>query len=274
MSKQRLYKDMISNPRMWQLYIAIEDRGLDIMIYNPLEEHSLMTAYLDFEGDFSSKAVEDAIYDNPLLLNDFNRVTVVMRNNHFTLLPDDVTTDPALTETICSELTGRTDSEVLLDRLPLLDMSVAFAPDQDLLNFLRRTFPGVSVRHRISGLIQYWHATSRPMRPLTTLINLRENSIDIASYSANTLQFANTFSADTMADRLYYIMAVRESLGADSETPAVISGDRRLRDELTGPISRYVSRVLPAVFPVAMFKAGGQAAMNTPLDLVVLPLCE
>lgn len=265
---------MISNPRMWQLYIAVGDRGLDIMAYNPLEEHSLLTAYIEFEGEYSAKAVEDAVYDNPLLLNDFKRVTVILRNTPFALIPDDIAADAPTTETIVGELTGRTDSEILLDKLPLLNMSVAFAPDADLLNFLRRTFSGVSVRHRISALLGYWHATTRAMRPLTTHVNLRDDTVDIASFSGNSLLFANTFKAASMADRLYYIMAVRESLGADAEIPVVLGGDRRLRDELSGVLGRYVTRVLPAVFPVAMFKAGGQAAMNTPLDLVVLPLCE
>ncbi len=274
MSTQRLYKDMISNPRLWQLYVAIDSRGLDVMAYNPLEEHSLVTAFVEYDGDYSPKAVEDAVYDNPFLLNDFKRATIVMRDIPFALLPDDVADNQQMAETIVGELTGRVDAEILFDRLPLLGMSVAYAPDTELLNFLRRTFPGVTVRHRLSALLQYWHATTRAMRPLTTHVNLRGETLDIAAYSGNCLIFANTFRASAMADRLYYIMAVRQSIGADGEIPILLGGDRHLRDELTGVLSRYVSRVLPAVFPVAMFKAGGQAAMNTPLDLVVIPLCE
>lgn len=259
---------------MWQLYIAVDRRGLEIMAYNSLEDHSLITADIEVGGDYAPKKIEDAVYDNPLLLNEFRHVTVILRSEPSTLIPNEIASEGALTEKIVGEMTGKVDTDILVDHIPLLDMSVAYAPDSELLNFLRRTFTGVSIRHRLSAIIQYWHATTRAMRPLATNVNLHGDRLDIASFSGDRLMFANSFDAATVADRLYYIMAVREMLQVGQDVPVVISGDRAGRDELTSILSRYVRRVLPAVFPAAMFKAGGHTAMNTPLDLVVLPLCE
>lgn len=274
MTTPRLYKDMIPQPRLWQLYVAIGQVGLEVMAYNPLEEHSLMTASIPYEGNGGLKDVEDAVYGNPLLLCDFKKITFLFRDTPFTFFPTEIASDGEMIEKITQEITGNVDNDIMVDEIPLLATALAYTPDIKTVNFLRRTFPAAKIHHRLSRILQYWHATARAIRPLTTHVNLLPDKTDIASFSGNKLMFANTFPTPTVDDRLYFIMAVRQSLGAQADVPIIISGDRQLRDELTEPLSHYAERVLPAVFPAAMFKAGGQTAMNTPLDLVVSPLCE
>lgn len=276
MSNPRLYKDMIHNPRLWQLHIAIDRAGLEIMAYTPLEEHSLITARIPFEPGASTAAgaVEDAIYDNPLLLSDFKHVTILVRDTPHAILPAAVADDRDMLTAITDELAGAAPDEPLVDTLPLLDAAVSYRLDPAVLNFLRRTFTNATFTHRISALTRYWHGTNRATGSLTTHVNLRHEGADIVTFAGNRLLVANSYRTPTPADTLYYIMAVREMVGARPDTPVVIAGDRQAREALLPMLSGCVQRAVPAVFPVAMFRAGGQTAMNTPLDLIVLPLCE
>lgn len=266
---------MIRSPRLWQLYLAIGRDGLDVMIYTPLEEHSLITANIPYDDASTplAKAVENAVYDNPLLLSDFKKVTILVRDTPHTITPSDME-DPALRTLVTDEMLGASEAEALSDRLPLLGADVIYRIDSDLLHFLQRTFNNPTFTHRVSALTRYWHGTNRATGSMTSYVNLRPGATDIVSFAGNSLLVANSYDTPTPTDTLYYIMALREMTGASADKPVVIAGDRETRELLTPMLAPYVTQILPAVFPVAMFRAGGQTAMNTPLDLVVLPLCE
>ena len=89
---RRLYKDLIKDTRWWNLYLGLDVDHIDVMAYSPVEDNSLfVTAIpLDDSVDGYVTRVEEAIYDNPLLLNDFSKVYVVMLTDARAILPHDV----------------------------------------------------------------------------------------------------------------------------------------------------------------------------------------
>lgn len=267
---------MIRDSRLWNLYLAPGTDSIDVMAYCPLEDHSLFVATLPLDTNASSRvgAIEEAIYDNPLLLNDFSRVTVVSRSDARAILPSVIAADHDLAADITTELTGVTGGELIADELPLLGVSMCHFIDSDIHNFLCRTFSGVKFIHRLSALTRYWHGTHRGAGSLTSHVNLRRSSLDIVLYNGDRLLLCNTYSWVEPADALYFIAATRAAFGVDHRAAVVLSGDRDVREELTPLLRRYLPTVMPAVFPAAMFRAGGQTAMNTPTDLIVMPLCE
>ena len=267
---------MIRDSRLWNLYLAPGKDSIDIMAYCPLEDHSLFvdTQPLDTGASSRVSAIEEVVYDNPLLLNDFKQVTIVSRSDARALLPRDTAADPDLAADIADELTGSTSGELIVDDLPLLDVSLCHFIDSDTCNFLRRTFSGVKFIHRLSALTRYWHGTHRGAGSMTSHVNLRRNSLDIVLYNGDKLLLANTYEWVEPADALYFIVATRTAFGIDHRAAVVLSGDRNVREELMPLLRRYLPTVMPAVFPAAMFRAGGQTAMNAPTDLIVMPLCE
>lgn len=267
---------MIHDSRLWNLYIAPDTDRVEVMAYCPIEDHSLLVAAIPLDPNSTSavSAFEEAVYDNPLLLNDFNRVTIVSRDRYWTIMPTVLTSDRELTSDIVTEMTGARGGTLIIDELPLLDSSICHFIDTELYNFITRTFNGVRFIHRLSGLTRYYHGTHRGAGSLTSHVNLRRGSFDIVMYQSDRLLLANTYEWTEPADVLYFIMATRNMAGIDRETPVVLSGDREVRDELTPLLREYMPSVMPAIFPAAMFRAGGATAMNAPTDLIVLPLCE
>lgn len=269
---------MIRDTRAWNLYLAIDMGHIDILGYCTIGENSLLTAGipLDTEAQSHLIAVQEAVYDNPLLLNEFNKVTVVNRGGHHTLMPTDIAHSDIAGE-ILTEITGKEEGEsgrLIVDELPLLDISMCHFMEEGLYNFMRRTFNGVKFIHSLSVLTRYFHGTMRAAGSRCSHVNVRSGCIDIVIYSGDTLLLANSYRCTEPTDALYYIIATRRALGIDSKESVILSGDRDAREALMPLLREYLPTVIPAIFPAAMFRAGGQKAMEAPADLIYMPLCE
>lgn len=268
---------MIRDAGLWSLYVGLDADRLDVMAYCPLEDRSLLSAtiQLDPATDYV-EAVEEAVYDNPLLLNRFKKVTVINRGDAHTLLPAGLPAeDPALAADILAEMTGDRDGHPVFDPLPLLDATTGHTVPGGVYNFLTRTFgPDLHIIHRLSVMARYCHGTHRGAGSLTSHVAVRPGSIDIILYRADRMLLANTYRWTEPLDAVYYILATRSAFDIDAKSPVVMSGDREAREQLMPLLRQYLTAVMPAVFPAAMFRAGGQTAMNAPLDLILMPLCE
>ncbi len=104
--------------------------------------------------------------------------------------------------------------------------------------------------------------------------NFRRSSVDVVMLDGNSLLQANTFLFSNPMDAVYYILASRSRHGLDPYNDEILlTGDQNIREEVTPVLRKYVSRVMPSIFPPQMFRAG-KDAMRAPFDLIVTPLCE
>lgn len=271
-------KDIIREPALWQLYLGISPDNVEIMAYCPLEDHSLIKASvaLDKAATDITGAIEEAVYSNPLLLSDFKRVSVVYRTDRFTIIPDALTGSRAADEVTAMYLPGLSGSDTVFDNV--LPGNAAFlrcAIPATLYNFIMRTFNCPKLYHNLTPLCTYFNGNSSMGNARKTFVNLRRDSFDIVVPGNGTLSMANTFSFRESLDAVYFILACREMLGEGiAGEELMLCGDREMRDTLTPELRKYVPYVMPVIFPSAMFKAGGQTAMDVAFDLIVLPLCE
>ncbi|MDE6448550.1 MAG: DUF3822 family protein, partial [Muribaculaceae bacterium] len=150
---------MIHDSRLWNLYLAPDTDRIEVMAYCPIGDHSLLAATVPLSSDTTTVvgAFEEAVYDNPLLLNDFNRVTIISRSDMFTVMPTGLVADKDMVTDIVSEMTGARGGALIVDDLPLLEASVCHLIDPDLHNFINRTFNQPRFIHRLSGLTRYYH---------------------------------------------------------------------------------------------------------------------
>ncbi len=267
---------MIRDSRLWNLYLALDVDHIDVMAYCPIEDQSLFVATIPLDGEIRGyvESVEEAVYDNPLLLNDFNKVSVIIRSVERVLLPTEIANSEYVTD-IVGEMTGMMSGRLIVNELPLLGTSLCFRVDDALYNFLTRTF-GVQVKlvHRLTSFITYTHGTQRGAGSMCSHVNLRRSSIDIVIFNGDKLLLANTYKTTSVTDGMYYVMATRKMFDIVATNAVILSGDKDVRDELTALLTQYLPTVIPAVFPTAMFRAGGQTALSTPTDLILMPLCE
>lgn len=269
-----LTSDMVKHPEMCRMVLAVYDGRLDVVIYSTVEDNSLIYRSIPLDPEAASplRALEDALYANPLLVQDnFGRVTVLIDTNLVTAVPNDAPEDEA--QTFFSELYPDMELE-LIETAVRGGAKLCLGVDTKLLAFIRRTFPSAAVMHRIAPLCNYFGIRGRLGSADRIHIHLHDKRVDIIAYSGDNMLIANSFDSTEPTDDLYYILAVAKELGFENETDRMIlSGDAARRDKILPLLRRYISHAMPAIFPTALFRLG-KDAMSVPLEMLTLQLCE
>ncbi len=273
MTDRPLTSDMVADPSMWRLSMEISPATLSVALHCPVEANSLI--YREIPLDRASDilhAVEDAVYDNPLILQPFGRTDILIDTRRLTLVPAEL--DPAYARDIASAYWPDGNLESVVEAIKGTEAAAVMAVGADLHSFLRRTFPDARIAHSLSPLISYFALSGRLGNSGKIYARLRPGSVDIIAFGSGGLLMANTFAAPSDDDVLYYIMAATERCGlSPTDDELMICGDTAMRETLMPRLRRFHSYVMPVIFPSLMFRAG-KDALRAPFELMVLPLCD
>jgi hypothetical protein len=123
-------------------------------------------------------------------------------------------------------------------------------------------------------MIRYFGYKNRLGNTSKFHVNLSANKVDIIGYKSNDLTVVNSIESHSAIDVLYYVQAIANQVKFDTENDQMyLSGDPTLREEVMPLLRRYISYVMPVIFPSDMFKAGKES-MLAPFELIALALCE
>lgn len=273
--KATLDKELIQNPRLWRLALRINEKKLHVVLFCSVEDNSLIYREIPLDSAAQSlqKAIEEAIYDNPLLLSDFDKVDCIIESNKFTIIPNEIS-DADAREKIFKTSFPTFDGKIIENNLSELNATLLMGVSADLINFLQRTFNNPTILHNLTPLCIYFYRKSRLGNAGKMYAHIHDNQIDLLSFGKESLKLANTFEFREPIDAIYYILASRQMLKLDAERDEMlIAGDNAVREAISPTLREYLAYVMPVIFPAAMFKAG-KDALNAPFDLIVLPLCE
>lgn len=266
--------DLIQQPHTWQLLMEVGPTALAVVAFSPMEHHSMLYESIPYDEAAPTplRRLEDAVYDNPLLLADFARITVLYDTPRFLPLPlmpeDDAV---AMFRRVFPTDTSLPPSRVLVTDIETMNLTIAFEIPTDILGFIRRTFPSVHIEHHLAPLCRYFKVKHSGRPHGKTLVNLRGNRLDIVTLGHEAPLMVNSFRFDTPLDAAYYILSARQRLSLPPTDEIMIAGDRATRAAITPTLRRYARYVMPAIFPSAMFRAG-RASLSAPFELIVAPL--
>lgn len=230
-----LERDMIAQPELWRMSMLVGPRRLDVCLLPPVENEPMLFRSLMLDGDASTptKALEDTIYANPLLLSDFSSVNCLFDTPQALIVPAEV--DPADHAMLLRRAFLLDDAEAVVSETGDDNAVIITAPDADRKNFLARTFFNIRFDNHLAPLCRYL----TPMADGPTVYALcRHDCVDLIAADRQRLQAANTFETSTAADAAYYILATARILGFDRPT-AAIGGDAAAAAALTGVLSRF-----------------------------------
>ncbi len=273
MTVDALTKEMVEDTSMWTLALRLSGRGVDIAVFSDMEDGSLLYRHVDpAAGSPSSlRVIEDAVYENPLVLSTFRNTFISIEADASMLMPGEID-DPV---PLAQALMPGDDREWATDRPGGGEASLCYSMPRGCMGFIRRTFPGDTVvRSHLGFLTTYFLEASRRSRRNRLLGNLRQGMVDIVAVEGNHLVKAVTFRCQSAMDAAYFILACNDELNAGtSDSEIILAGDTELRAEVMPVVRRFAANVVPVIFPPRMFRAG-KDAMKMPFDLTVSPLCE
>lgn len=261
----------IEHPEAWELLVSIDDKQVDYILFTPSVAGSLIVGDVARTGE-TLQALEDAVYDTPELLNEYRRVRVIVRSPHFVLLPQETTDDDCLTLVHAAFPGDPGDAAVC--PLPQNGVKVAYLMPQGLQAFMGRTFNYPSVCHHLVPLCEHFKELNRGAAVSRMFVHLSGGHMDLAIYRDDRLVCANTYPYADARDAAYFVLNAWRTHGLDQLTDELqLLGDGDLRAQMSPVLREYVKFVMPAVYPAAAMWLG-RNAMQAPLELIQLALCE
>lgn len=264
-------REVVHNPRQWCLYMALDDTCLDVMLHNPAQERSLLTGRLPLDSAKPlSQALRDAIYDCNVLLGDYRSSTLLVRNAPSTVIPAAIAATDLL-EPLAAINPGDGPGRLLTATVPSLNAAVIYRMDSDTYHLVMRTFRELHITHPLAVEATYLHTSQGSRGDGVTHAIVRPGHVDIITYRGTNLLHCQGYDTTCPADTIYYITACRE-LYAGDDTQVTVSGDRTTLRETLEQLRSVIPGAAPLIFPAAMFRAGGNIALEAPADLIVTPL--
>lgn len=261
----------IQHPEAWELLVSIDDKQVDYVLYAPTVAGSLVIGEVSRTDD-KLQSLEDAVYDTPELLNEYHGVKVIVHSQRFVLFPDDVSDDD------CLSLLGHAfpddEGEMAVCALPVNKVKIAYLMPAGMQAFLGRTFNYPKVYHHLYPMCEHFMGLNHGKEISRMFLNMKDDSMDVAIYRDGHLQCANTYPFDRVEDAGYYALNAWRTHGLDQLTDELqLMGDGAKRGEISPMLREYVKYVMPAVYPAAAMQLG-RNAMQAPLELILLALCE
>lgn len=184
--------------------------------------------------------IENAVYDNPTILDDYSADIVIESNRQLWLPAELYPTDEDCAEAYVSVYGGDT-LDVMVNELG--DEKVAYMLTGGLKSFMQRSFPGARIWSQ-QALLK--GAAMSAAGGIKTLIDIREGQVDFITLRHGELLSASTHPWKTETDIAYTLFLTLQTYGVDpKETETVMSGIREVRQSLGPTLSPLLKSVSP-----------------------------
>lgn len=264
-----LVSSLISDPLQSHMALSVASRSIDAAIF-PIDGNGpLISRHIALDAD-SLSALEDTVYNNPLLLSDFGKIDVLIDTMRFMVVPDNIASSSDLRSLLIESFWPGEPLDELYDSIADTPYTLLAAVDRKLLTFIRRTFSLSSVRHRLYPFINSCVSGAKNSEGAKMYVNLHSNATDIVYLKDGELIKANTFATDAVTDSIYYVMLMASTQGFDySSDELVLCGDSGLREELMPELRKYFRYVMPEMSIATRY--GTQAIdLQVPFELLCL----
>jgi hypothetical protein len=264
----------IQHPERWTLILRVGYSAVKFIMYCDDVENSLISRELplNIDGGDYLKALENCIYDNPVLIQDFKTVAVSVASSHFVILPDELSDYDTMLDTL-DYMYAEDDGEREQSELEGNDASVAFSMPRGVLAFLQRTFNMPKIVHHLVPLVRYSTIKSEKSSMAKMFVHICDGEVDMCVMRKGKLVMVNTFTCRNTDEMLFFILNAWQNLSLDVHNDELqLSGDKAVRDELMPQLRKYISFVMPIIFPASAMKIG-QDAIKAPFDLILLSQC-
>ena len=171
----------------------------------------------------------------------FEKVFISILNSSFTLLPNAFASELDLKSLL------NFSSGDILTKKPfqhhVKDIAFCFSVEQELSNYLEKTFTNANIRHAGAVNIQLLFS-EHSLSNCNVFLNISDKQLEIAAKQKNDLLFYNVFDYESDEDVLYYLLFAMEQFNLNPLHVAIsIAAQRAVDEALMLNIKKYVKQV-------------------------------
>lgn len=245
----------ISDHSRWRLQLTVGAGGVRANFYDAAAAR--MFTYMDksWGGDpaDSLRKIEDAIYEDPVILDDYT-TSILVRPVRMIFVPDarlgaDTAAEDA--EALLSQVDATEAKDVWIEPQGH-GLTAIFSTPAGVRDFLSRTFPTEDVHLALRPMLG--HVLLRENDPGRKMwVHLDAGTLDVVAVSDGRPVLVNTREYVEAADAAYYIVYALGAIGFDAaRTDLRLSGREDLRRELMPMLRRHIDSVSGALLPTTV----------------------
>ncbi len=240
-----------------------------------MEEDTLQGHRLPFSDRKKplEEAIKECAYNNPQLLQEYDRTYIVVDSPNFTFIPEELEKEKKNRRPYYDFCFPGHHDVVVENRLPRNHAYLLFGLAPNLHALLDRTFSGATLLHPLSTLAEFLYTHSLDREEAKAYLNLREKRIDILLFKQGRLLFGNSFDATTPEEISDYALSVGKQAGLDRQEDLLyLVGEIRKSAAIREKLHPYIRTVLPLPCIPQILRLGRET-LTAPFELIVLPLC-
>lgn len=184
------------------------------------------------------KRIEDAVYDNPTVLDDYSADIIVESDRQLWLPASLYPTDDDCADAYIY-IYGGDILDVMVNDLG--NVKCAFMLTPGLKSFMQRSFPGARIWSQQALLKE---ASVQPHEAFKCLLDVRQSTFDLILFRRGELLSASTHLWKTDTDIAYMLLNILQTYDAPTpETEIVFSGVRDVRQSLGKTLQPYFKTI-------------------------------
>lgn len=198
------------------------------------------------EADKTLSLIENAIYDNPILLEDYD-CRILIPSTQLLVYPQEAPAE--FINHSMNRFYHCAPEDIFLNRMGNATMAFTLCPG--LKSFLSRTFAGVTPWHPLYPLWQWFAEDNSAPGQIRVYADIEPSQIYLLAFNGLNMLHASAHPVASTEDAAYFIFALWKHLGLNSDAGQLnISGNSESRKELTTLLRRHLNYVAPSLLPV------------------------
>lgn len=233
--------DLIDNGQ-WHLALNISAKGIGAWLVPDRSlgraPRTIMEEIWKESDEGLLSRIENAVYDNPTVLDDYSADIIIECDRQLWLPADLYISDDDCAEAYVSVFGGDIFDVMVND---LGKEKVAFCLAPGLRSFMQRSFSGARIWSQQSLLKE---AAMQPHDACKCLIDIRDRNFDLVLLDRGKLLCSSTHPWKTPGDIAYALINTIETYEVTpKDTETVFSGMREIRQDLGKTLSAYMKSV-------------------------------
>lgn len=264
------------NPNNKSLSIRVSTNGLSFCSYKPMSDTQFEYKVYDIQPTISLAAnVKEALRNEPMLKDEYQRVNVLITTPHFTTVPVAYFNfDDAVKYYECAFPKDK-PQHVSYNVLRRSGIAIVFGLDKNVYQLIHDDFPRARFYASASTLIEFFGEKSMFGTNRKMYAYLHDRELTLYAFDNGRMLFVNTFAVGTVADTQYYILNVWKQLGFDQveDSLSIVGDTLEHRKELVSKTQNFLGNI-SLIDRREDFRnelTGGNA--NIPYDLQTLLVC-